>query len=85
MSFDYLKYPLGFLEIPHGAKEEDFCEVEMFRDIRWPKLFKGGTAVKRCPNGTVGLYLYLIFCFADSSVLLQLDHVIREYNNLQIR
>eukprot|EP00794_Sanderia_malayensis_P007896 gene7896-8750_t len=41
-------------KMPEGAREEDFCDAETFRNVHWPKMFKGGVAVKRCPNGTIG-------------------------------
>ncbi|XP_065069339.1 uncharacterized protein LOC135694494 isoform X2 [Rhopilema esculentum] len=39
---------------PQDAKKTDFCAENSFRDVQWPRLFKHGTAVRMCPNGTVG-------------------------------
>lgn len=38
-----------------------FCEENIFRDVTWPKIFNGGVAVRRCPNGTVGKFCLLPF------------------------
>ena len=45
--------------MPGDAKADDFCEADEFRDILWPKIFKGGATVKKCPNGTVGWFKFV--------------------------
>ena len=43
-----------YLGTPAETKKSDFCEVSKFRDVQWPRIFKGGTVVRQCPNGTAG-------------------------------
>ena len=40
--------------MPKNAKGSEFCGENTFRDIKWPRVFHGGTTVRRCPNGTTG-------------------------------
>ena len=72
----FLVFSINFPAMPKNAKRSDFCEGNIFRDIKWPKIFNGGTAVRKCPNGTKGL-LYFLCSLLNSIIDIEFQKILR--------
>lgn len=58
---NFLKhFHFSFVVVPTGSSDDDFCKMELFRNITWMRTPKGKTIKRHCPYGFSGTCILLL-------------------------